>query len=246
MNERSIFFFFTFSLEQVREREGGEWINLRADERRHEKVARTYQPNIVGLIWRCAGVGQHWPPHWSGDALSDHPDQHRGYRGSRGPASFSRSRFRHLSRGLRGGSSWHWKPTRPIGPGSGIYISSLAYYRLTCVILCLVYIRNWKAIEIIELSHKNREHQLFFNPSSKLCSNLRSFVLSPSPSPSTFSMLFLSRSPGLKNNSIFSPWISQHYPISLFSKKIMFVLLAPVESYGTATRHGVEGKDGKY
>lgn len=107
-----------------RERVGNELI--RADERRHEKVARTYQPNIVGLIWRCAGVGQHWPPHWSGDALSDHPDQHRGYRGSRGPASFSRSRFRHLSRGLRGGSSWHWKPTRPIGPGTGIYISSLA------------------------------------------------------------------------------------------------------------------------
>lgn len=112
-------FFFTFfsRTKWEKERVGNEL--TRADERRHEKVARTYQPDIVGLIWRCAGVRQHWLPHWSSDAPSDHPDQHRGYRGSRGPASFSRSRFRHLfSRVAPGGeSSWHWKPTRPIGPG---------------------------------------------------------------------------------------------------------------------------------
>lgn len=180
MNERATSLPFLLN-EWERERVGNELI--RADERRHEKVARTYQPNIVGLIWRCAGVGQHWPPHWSGDTLSDHPDQHRGYRGSRGPASFSRSRFRHLSRRLRGGSSWHWKPTRPIGPGSGIYISSISAI-VWLVLHRVVYIRNWKAIEIIESSHKNREHQLFSAPllsSSALIYALsRSFPLSSS------------------------------------------------------------------
>lgn len=173
VHERAIHFFTFFLLNKwERERVGNELI--RADEWRHEKVARTYQPNIVGLIWRCAGVGQHWPPHWSGDALSDHPDQHRGYRGSRGPASFSRSRFRHLSRGLRGGSSWHWKPTRPIGPGSGMYISSLALYDSY---------NNAFSLHSELKGHRNywivAWKSTFCSPSSKLCSKLCSLSFSP-------------------------------------------------------------------
>lgn len=52
--------FFTFPAERVRERERAGNELTRADETEaREKVARTYQPDIVGLIWRCAGVGQH-------------------------------------------------------------------------------------------------------------------------------------------------------------------------------------------
>lgn len=54
------------------------------------KVARTYQPDIVGSYWRCAGAGQHccWPLFDRGDTLSGT----EGYRRRRGPASFSESR----------------------------------------------------------------------------------------------------------------------------------------------------------
>lgn len=218
VNERSTSLPFLLN-KWERERVGNELI--RADERRHEKVARTYQPNIVGLIWRCAGVGQHWPPHWSGDTLSDHPDQHRGYRGSRGPASFSRSRFRHLSRGLREGSSWHWKPTRPIGPRSGIYISSLALSFDSCNTVFSLHSelkghRNqWVA------AWKSRASAFFFSPSSKLCSNLsRSLPLSSSFS--TFFTLFLSRffAPVLKILLYFLPGF-HNIILSLYKKKFL-------------------------
>lgn len=207
MNERSTSLPFLLN-KWERERVGNELI--RADERRHEKVARTYQPNIVGLIWRCAGVGQHWPPHWSGDALSDHPDQHRGYRGSRGPASFSRSRFRHLSRGLREGSSWHWKPTRPIGPGSGIYISSLS----TIVWLMCLHSELKGHSKSLSRRIENREHQLFLSPSSKLCFNLRSLSFSPPLLLLLYALSLTFLCTVLKILLYFLPLFSQYYPIS--------------------------------
>ena len=56
------------------------------------KVARTYQPDIVGLIGGVQVQGNIVRPIDRVTPSRTHPDQHRGYRRRRGPASFSQSR----------------------------------------------------------------------------------------------------------------------------------------------------------
>lgn len=181
--------------------------------------------------------------------------------GAEGPHPFwGRASVTYLEGCAEGvGSSWHWKPTRPIDPESGICISSINRYR-SCVTRVKYRVVTFRIespsrssnrrtkIESISFLADDACHLssvliyalslvLFFSLRSYQCS-LHFYLSSSHILHRILTIVFIF--PALRKS-----WLFCNISLS-FRRKHIRSFLAPVVSYGTATRHGVEGKEKKY